>query len=313
MTATETTPTRASRAIHRLAVPILLFWVALAALTNLTQPRLEVVAHEHNVTMSPSDAPSLRAMKRIGEVFGEFDSDSAAMIVLEGGEPLGDAARDYYRTLVRQLSADTRHVQHVQDFWGDPLTAAGVQSSDGLATYLQVYLAGDQGQALSSESVDAVRDLVANLPAPEGLDVYVTGPAPLLTDQFGVGTKGTVKVTLITLLVIATMLLIVYRSVGTVILVLLTVLLQLLAARGVIALLADAGIIGLSVYATNLLTLLVIAAGTDYSIFFLGRYQEARDAGQDRPAAFHTMYRGTAHVILGSGLTIAGAVACLNF
>ena len=313
MTATETTPTRASRAIHRMAVPILLFWVALAALTNLTQPRLEVVAHEHNVTMSPSDAPSLRAMKRIGEVFGEFDSDSAAMIVLEGGEPLGDAARDYYRTLVRQLSADTRHVQHVQDFWGDPLTAAGVQSSDGLATYLQVYLAGDQGQALSSESVDAVRDLVANLPAPEGLDVYVTGPAPLLTDQFGVGTKGTVKVTLITLLVIATMLLIVYRSVGTVILVLLTVLLQLLAARGVIALLADAGIIGLSVYATNLLTLLVIAAGTDYSIFFLGRYQEARDAGQDRSAAFHTMYRGTAHVILGSGLTIAGAVACLNF
>ena len=51
----------------------------------------------------------------------------------------------------------------------------------------------------------------------------------------------------------------------------------------------------------------MIAAGTDYGIFIVGRYQEARQAGQDREAAFYTMYRGTAPVILGSGLTIAGA------
>ena len=62
-----------------------------------------------------------------------------------------------------------------------------------------------------------------------------------------------------------------------------------------------------------LLTLLVIAAGTDYAIFLLGRYHEARHAGEDRETAYHTMYRSTAHVILGSGLTIAGAVFCLTF
>ena len=33
----------------------------------------------------------------------------------------------------------------------------------------------------------------------------------------------------------------------------------------------------------------------------------------DREAAFYDMYRGTSHVILGSGLTIAGAVFCLSF
>mgnify|MGYP000028105687 CR=1 FL=1 len=30
-------------------------------------------------------------------------------------------------------------------------------------------------------------------------------------------------------------------------------------------------------------------------------------------AAFYNMFRGTVHVIVGSGLTIAGAVACLYF
>ena len=75
----------------------------------------------------------------------------------------------------------------------------------------------------------------------------------------------------------------------------------------------NSGIIGLSTYSTNLLTLLAIAAGTDYVIFVVGRYQEARSAGEDRETAYYTMFRGTMHVIVGSGLTIAGAVDCLSF
>ena len=136
----------------------------------------------------------------------------------------------------------------------------------------------------------------------------------LITDQFEVGSHGTLKTTLITVGVIAVMLLVVYRSVvTTVILVLFTVMIELTAARGVVAVLANAGIIGLSTYSTNLLTLLVIAAGTDYAIFIarpLSR-SAARRAGSGS-RVLH-MYRGTAHVILGSGLTIAGAVFCLTF
>jgi putative drug exporter of the RND superfamily len=299
--------------IRRLSVPIILLWLAAAAITNVVVPQLEVVGKAHNVAMSSPDAPSLQAMKRIGLVFGEFDSDSAAMIVLEGDQPLGDDAHQFYDTLIQKLSADTKHVEHVQNFWGDPLTAAGSQSTDGKAAYVQVYLAGNQGEALSLESVDAVRDVVAQTPPPNGVTAYVTGAAPLIADQFEVGSEGTDKITALTFLVIAVMLLFVYRSIVTTILVLLTVLIEVAAARGIVAFLAHHGIIGLSTYSTNLLTLLVIAAGTDYAIFFLGRYHEARQAEQDRLTAFHTMFYGTAHVILGSGLTVAGAVFCLSF
>ena len=72
-------------------------------------------------------------------------------------------------------------------------------------------------------------------------------------------------------------------------------------------------IIELSTFAVNLLTLLAIAAATDYAIFLVGRYHEARNVGEDRETAFYVMYHGTAHVILGSGLTIAGATLCLHF
>jgi len=299
--------------IRRFSALIVLFWLALAVVTNVFVPQLEKVAEAHNVSLSPQDAPSLQASKQIGKKFQQYDSDSAAMIVLEGDQPLGADAHHYYDGLVRELSKDTTHVEHVQDFWGDPLTAAGSQSSDGKAALLQVNLAGNQGESLSNQSVDSIRDIVNRSTPPPGVHAYVTGAAPLVTDQFEVGRQGTLKTTLLTLGVIALMLFFIYRRLTTVFLVLFTVMIELTASRGVVAVLANAGIIELSTYSTNLLTLLVIAAGTDYAIFILGRYHEARHLGEDRVTAYATMYRGTSHIILGSGLTIAGAVFCLTF
>ena len=198
--------------IRRLCVPIALAWLALAAVTNTSVPPLEKVAEAHNVALSAQDAPSMIAMKHIGAVFKEFDSDSAAMIVLEGEQPLGAEAHAYYDVLVGKLERDTRHVQHVQNFWGDPLTAAGAQSPDGKAVYTQVYLRGNQGEGLSDESVRAVRSMVEQTPPPPGIKAYVTGPSPLVADQFDVGSKGAKKVTLITFAVIFGMLLWVYRD-----------------------------------------------------------------------------------------------------
>jgi RND superfamily putative drug exporter len=301
------------RFIRLCCVPVLLGWLALTAIVNVVVPQLEVVGQEHSVSLTPDDAPSLQAMKLMGKVFQESDSNSTAMIVLESEKPLGDAAHHYYDGLITKLRADTKHVQHIQDFWGDPLTSAGAQSADNLATYVQIYLAGNQGETLANESVQAVKDVVAADPPPAGLKVYVTGPGPLASDQQHAGDKSLQLVTMVTVGVILLMLLLVYRSVVTVVLVLLMVIIELLVARGMVAFLGYHEVIGLSTFAVNLLTMLAIAAGTDYAIFLVGRYHEARHAGEDRETAFYTMYRGTAHVILGSGLTIAGATFCLSF
>ena len=301
------------RFIRLFSVPILLFWVGLVVVLNTAVPQLEVVGQERSVSLAPDDAPSLQAVERVGKLFDEFDSNSAAMILLEGDQPLDKDAHHYYDTLIDKLEADTTHVQHIQDFWGDPLTAGGAQSADEKAAYVQLYLAGNQGESLANESVDAVRKIVAANPPPAGIKVYVTGPAAMTSDQHLAGDKGVKLITAVTIAVIFVTLLFVYRSPTTVVLVLVMVALQLSAARGIVAFLGNIGLIGLSTFAVNLLTTMAIAAATDYAIFILGRYHEAREAGEDRETAFYTMYHGTAHVILGSGLTIAGATFCLHF
>lgn len=298
--------------IRTFAVPIILGWVAIIALLNTVVPQLETVGKLRAVSMSPNDAPSMIATKRVGNVFHEFDTSSSVMIVVEGDKPLGADAHRFYDQIVRELRADHKHVQHVQDFWGDKFTASAAQSTDGRAAYVQVYIAGDQGEALANESVEAVQR-VAGHPPPAGVKAYVTGPAASSADQNAVGDKSMQFIELVTFAVIIAMLLVVYRSVVTVCIVLAMVVLELSGARGVVAFLGYHNVFGLTTFATNLVVTLAIAAATDYAIFLIGRYQEARRAGEDRESAYYTMFHGTAHVVLASGLTIAGATFCLHF
>ncbi|WP_272936911.1 RND family transporter [Mycobacteroides chelonae] len=300
------------RFVRRFAIPIVLAWLLLTAAVNLLVPPIESVARDHAVTMSPHDAPAMMAAKHIGEKYHESDSDSMAMIVLESDNPLDASAHHYYDNLVRALRTDTDHVQHVQDVWGDPLTASGVQSRDGHAAYVQLNLAGDQGSTLGNKSVTAVRTIVDNSPPPQGLKVYVTGPAALTTDMNEAADKSMLIMMGVTGAVIMIMLLITYRSVSTMLLVLVMVGFEMGTARGVVAILGNYDLLGFSTFVVAMLSSLAIAAGTDYAIFLIGRYQEARQAGQDQETAYYTMFRGTAHIILGSGLTIAGATLCLH-
>ena len=312
MSKKRTTPPFAARTIHRFSVLIILAWLAITVIMTIGVPPLEQVAKEHSVSVDPTDAPSFKAMKRMGEVFNESNSNSVAMIVLEGQQRLGDDVHQYYDSLIRQLKDDP-HVKHIHDFWGDPLTAAAAESADGKAVFVQLDLTGNLGETSANESAEAVEDIVDRTPPPPEVKAYITGTAPLAADLGESGNSNVAKVTGLSMAVILIMLLLFFRSIITVILLLLMVGIELQVARGIVAFLGHNEVIGLTTYAVSLLVSLGIAAGTDYGIFFFGRYQEARQAGEDRATAYYTTYHGVAKVVLASGLTIAGALFCLSF
>lgn len=301
-----------ARLIRVLSIPIILFWVLLAVAVGMLTPSLDAVADKHSVSLAPHDSPGFQSMMNIGAVFNQFDSDSTAMVLLEGQDKLGDSAHAFYSQIIARLTADHAHVENVQDFWSDPLTAAGSQSPDGKAAYVQVFVRGDSGTSPSHEAVASVRDLVSSVPAPPGVKAYVAGNTVLNADTGVAGHASLAVMALVSIGVIAVMLLIVYRSIVTAILALLIVGIELFAAEGVTATAGNLNIIGLTPYAVSMITMLAIAAGTDYVIFLLGRYHEARAAGQDQEQAYYAAYHGVSHVILGSGLTIVGALMCLT-
>jgi len=305
-----------ARAIHYLSVPIIVAWLAVVAALTIGVPPLDLVAQEHSVSVDPTDTPAYIAAKRVQKDFQQSESGnsgSAATIILESDRPLGDDAHAYYDRLIGLFKDDPAHVRDVSDFWGDSLTRGAAESSDAKAAFVNVQLIGMPGEAASHESLAAITEMVAQTPAPPGVRAYVTGPAAVAADMSRAAQHTIGTVTAVSLAVVFVMLLFVYRSIVTVVLLLLVVGIELQVARGIVALLGLHGIIGLTTFAVTLLVALAIAAGTDYGIFFVGRYQEARQAGEDRETAFYTTYSGVAKVVLASGLTIAGAVLCLSF
>lgn len=161
-------PSFLARMIHRLAVPIILGWLAIAVVLSISVPSLEQVEKDHAVAMNPDAAPSFQATQRMGKLFDESNSGVVAMIVVEGQQPLGEDTHRYYDDLIRQLKADTTHVQHVQDFWGDDMTQAAAQSLDGKATYVQVALTDPRQGVSANQSVEAVRGIVDRDSSPAG-------------------------------------------------------------------------------------------------------------------------------------------------
>ncbi|MBZ4504774.1 RND family transporter [Mycobacterium avium subsp. hominissuis] len=301
------------RMVRAFAIPIIFFWGLLAVTTNTFMPQVERVAEELAGPMVPHYAPSQRSLLHIGEKFHESNSTNLTMVVFEANRPLGDSDHLYYDDLMRRLQRDTKHVQYVMDLWGKPFTAAGAQSVDGRCTYVLLRLAGDIGQIQANQSVDAVRDIIKNDTPPPGLKVYVSGAAPLASDTLSIANASLNNVTIVTIILIVVMLLLVYRTPSTLLVPLLGVLIEMLVAKGITSTLGHLGYIELSSFAVNIVIALTLGAGTDYGIFLMGRYHEARQVGESREDSFYIAYRGVAPIIIGSGLTIAGACYCLTF
>ena len=171
-----------------------------------------------------------------------------------------------------------------------------MQSRDGKAAYVELNLAGDQGSTQGNESVDAVRALIDSTPAPHDVSAYLTGPAALSTDMNQAADKSMITMMGVTGVIIIIMLSIAYRAISTVLLVLAMVGVEMGTARGVVAILGNYDLLGFSTFVVAMLSSLAIAAGTDYAIFLIGRYREARAAGQDPETAYYTMFaRDRAH------------------
>ncbi|WP_285030199.1 RND family transporter [Mycolicibacterium sp. lyk4-40-TYG-92] len=304
---------RLAKMLRVLAIPIILIWLAIAVLTNVLVPSLDDITAANAGPLVARDAPSAQAAIHMGNDFNESDFTSVAVLLLEThGRKLDEGDHQYYNEVVRRLLADTKHVQSVQDLWGKPVTMSGSQSGDAQATTLTIRPTGDLGSSKANESIESIRDVIAKVPKPKGLSTYVTGPAPLAADTLHATDASLVKLTIVTVILILILLLITYRSITRAIIPLMGVLTTLAAARGIIAFLVQQGVIEISSFASNLLVSLVLGASTDYAIFYIGRYQEARQDGEDKESSYYISVANVPHIILGSGTAITGATLCLS-
>jgi putative drug exporter of the RND superfamily len=302
-----------ARLTGRYAVLIIGVWLLAAAVGNLAVPQLERVIDSHSRSFMPADAPSAIAASRAAQLFDQTPSNNFIYVVLEGNQPLTPRDRQFYDALMAALGSDRGHVYAVADLWSQPATAAGAQSQDGRAVSVMVRLAGMLGTSQARDSVNSVRNTVARLSPPEGLEVHVTGPGATIVDEFAAIDRQMLGITAATIGLILLLLLVVYRSPIAAAIPLASVGLALAVARSVVAALGLAGFVEVSLFSVALMAAMTLGAGTDYAIFLIGRYHEGRRRGIAPARALTDAYRPVAPVVIGSALTVSVALAALGF
>src|SRR5215469_12452701 len=88
---------RAAKLLRTLAIPIIVFWVLLAVVTNVFVPSIEKNTAANAEAEVPCDAPSSQAAIFQGRAFHESAFTSAAVVLWEThGRKLGEQDHRYY-------------------------------------------------------------------------------------------------------------------------------------------------------------------------------------------------------------------------
>ena len=285
---------------------VIALWFAVVGALNLALPQLEEVIADDSTPVVPADAPAVQALELMDQEFGNGRSTSVLFVVAERDGGLTRADRRYLLDLAPRLRTDD-HVSSVLAVDRRPALLDSLTSDDGESAYLQVGIPGETGAPSSIRQIEAVRDLVHEDP-PAGLAVAVTGPAATIGDMATEVEHSLVRITVVTIGLIAIILMLLYRSVAVTGLILGFIGIALGAARAATAF-AGLHLFAVSTFTGSFLTGVVLGAATDYAIFLISRFQEHRREGLEPREAVLAATVRIGPVVAGSALTVMLATA----
>lgn len=161
-------------------------------------------------------------------------------------------------------------------------------------------------------NAELIKDLRADLAdhTPEGLNLYVTGGPAFGADVAASFDGADFTLLLVTIIIVAVLLIVTYRSpVLWLIPLVVVALADGLAGR----LTAAAGEAWDLQYDAGIISVLVFGAGTNYALLLISRYREELVNFADHRKAMAVAWRGSISAILASNITVVLALAMLVF
>lgn len=161
------------------------------------------------------------------------------------------------------------------------------------------------------EVIETLREDASEYAASVDLTSNVTGIGALLGDLFGAFEGIDSSLLFTTLIVVALILIVVYRSPVLWILPLFSAIIALSTAGGLVYLLTKSDVIDLNGQSQGILSVLVLGAATDYALLLIARYREELHHFDDPFVAMKAAIKGVFEPILASGSTVIAALLVL--
>jgi putative drug exporter of the RND superfamily len=188
----------------------------------------------------------------------------------------------------------------------DPYQAGNqLVSDDRHAILIPVTMAGTLDDA--NANIDKLLDRTLHAPHPDGVRVWVAGEATAAKDANTIAEQDLRKGETIGMMAAVAILVVVFGALAAAVVPVVLAITSIVVALGLVSLLGLA--FDLSFFVTNMVTMIGLAVGIDYSLFIVSRYREERAHGRDKLAAIGAAGATANRAVFFSGMTVVLALA----
>ena len=304
-----------------ISIVVIIGWLSIGGISGPVFSKISNVQENDNSAFLPQSAESTLASK-ITVKFSEQSSDLLPTLLLAIGDVSPQSNPEAFAKLNAYAASLGERVlpaskKALREYFipGAPLQA--IPSQDGKAALINVQLNSKiAGENIEDEPalpliIEFIRaDLEKNFGS-SSIETHVTGPGGIFADLFGAFGSIDTQLLKTTLIVVALILIVVYRSPFLWIIPLFTAALALAFATMIVYYLAKANVIDLNGQTQGILDVLVLGAATDYALLLISRYREELHLHHSRFTAMRVALRGVVEPIVASGSTVIAGLMVL--
>ncbi|MCL1601607.1 MAG: MMPL family transporter [Actinomycetia bacterium] len=188
---------------------------------------------------------------------------------------------------------------------GSYLTSDGPVSDSGHAALLPVPIAGGNADIVA-ENTNLVNEAVSGIEESGGFQAVVAGPNSIANDMNRIAEEDLATGEMIGIGVALVVLVLVFGTVASGVVPIVLGVVSIAVAMGLAALVGQ--FFELSFFVTNMITMIGLAVGIDYSLFIVSRYREERSRGLDKIDAIIRSGATASRAVFFSGLTVVLAL-----
>jgi RND superfamily putative drug exporter len=286
---------------------ILAAWIIAAILFTIFQPNLKQILNQKGEVTIGDNAPSQKAAKMLE---GMADSKGDSLTVIFNDEnKLSDQDMESIKDGLNALNEEKNKLQitSIMDPFSTPDAKGQLISED--QTTLLVQLNYEKGIRDNQTVIDDFNNAIKDVKVKH----YITGELAVTNDYLNSVAKGVDKSGIITIAFILIVLILMFRSVITPLVSLISVGVSYLCSMGIIGVLINLFNFPITSLTQMFVIIVLFGIGTDYHILLFNRYKEELGNGLSVDEAIVTSYKTAGRTIFFSGLTVFMGFASLSF
>jgi len=231
-----------------------------------------------------------------------FDIASAPTESLVFSNPSLDADSPLFRTTVEGLVQQLRALPEVDSVVSYYDTnAPGMVSSNQRVVMAQVVIKGDADDA--DEKIDAILDVVhAAASEADGFEIAIGGQTSIMKQASDLLEKDFARIMMVTLILGLVILLLAFRAVVAAVVPLVLAIGSIFMATSIAAIVSQA--YPLADAYSEMILLMGMAVGIDYSLFIVSRFRSERKAGRPKLEAIVVASDTTGRAVFYAGVTV---------